>query len=437
MSVGDLLHTFNDHGDYTNVMGIDFSPDGTMLATGGAGSGSQVYIYDMSGNQIKNLTDMDSANAVKFSNDGTKLAVTGCSISKIKIYDVTDNFSFIKEIPTTSAAKGLDWSPDDSKLAARCDASIGIYDYATGSEDYSFSSVSMYNKLHVAFSPDGNRIAGHKTNKTAGIWSLEDGSLINELTWKESSGRYLQCVDWSNDGDNVLLSGYYNCESSKDNIVIRDYSDATKINGWISGASGSGNLTVGKYSPDGGHIATVHGSGQSQNGTLEIYDTVGNNFTSITGLGNFATNLAWHPTKTKIAVGLKKGEVRIYESGLSINNPPSIDSMSDVTISEGDLLQIQPSGSDPDDDELTFYAEGDLADFHDPNLGRLEWKPGYGQAGTYNVTFIADDGFDQDSTQITVTVEESSVSPTITPISDFDVLEKDNISFQVQVDVNA
>ena len=59
------------------------------------------------------------------------------------------------------------------------------------------------------------------------------------------------------------------------------------------------------------------------------------------------------------------------------------------------------------------------------------WTPDYDQAGTYQVTFAASDGADQDSQTITITVTNSNAAPVLEAIGDKTLNERDTLTFSV------
>jgi uncharacterized delta-60 repeat protein len=102
-----------------------------------------------------------------------------------------------------------------------------------------------------------------------------------------------------------------------------------------------------------------------------------------------------------------------------VNRAPVLDPIGDQTVSEGQLLQLTVTASDPDGNNLT-YSAGNVptgASF-DPLTQVFTWTPDYGQQGTYpDVTFtVTDDGTPvlNHSEAITITV-----TPELPPVADF------------------
>ena len=72
------------------------------------------------------------------------------------------------------------------------------------------------------------------------------------------------------------------------------------------------------------------------------------------------------------------------------DGPPVLDDPGGRVLREGDTVRLQLRASDPDDDSVTFSAEGlpAGATLH-PLTGAFAWTAAYDQAGTYQVTFTA------------------------------------------------
>ena len=108
-------------------------------------------------------------------------------------------------------------------------------------------------------------------------------------------------------------------------------------------------------------------------------------------------------------------QIIVGESG---NHDPIIQPISDVTITEGDLVDIDPVASDIDYDPLTFTFSAPL-----DNNGR--WQTNYTNAGIYSASATVNDGNGgNDTAQFTITVLESgNHAPVLVPVSDVTVTE--------------
>ncbi|MEM7130107.1 MAG: LamG-like jellyroll fold domain-containing protein [Chloroflexota bacterium] len=120
-------------------------------------------------------------------------------------------------------------------------------------------------------------------------------------------------------------------------------------------------------------------------------------------------------------------DVRIYNRRLSVaeieelalvsNTPPSVETPADQTNVTGDPVTLFISATDPDDDPLTFTAEGlPPGLFLNQTLGRVSGIVEQNSAGTYPVVLIVDDGQNQVQRGFNWFILEATPTPTLTPI---------------------
>ena len=118
----------------------------------------------------------------------------------------------------------------------------------------------------------------------------------------------------------------------------------------------------------------------------------------------------------------------------NVNRPPTLDPLPDRHISETKQLSFQASGSDPDDDELLFYAENlpEGASFG-TEIPVFSWTPAEEQAGVYTADVFVSDGDLTDSlpVQITVLDYNTAESPVLTPVADQQVIENQTLTFDL------
>ncbi|MFC1697124.1 immunoglobulin-like domain-containing protein [Nanoarchaeota archaeon] len=102
--------------------------------------------------------------------------------------------------------------------------------------------------------------------------------------------------------------------------------------------------------------------------------------------------------------------VRLDEDDEEENNVPELDNLNNINVDEGDLITINPSAEDDDNDDLTFSYSGAM-------LSNI-WQTDLDDAGTYSVTVTVSDGEDEDSQTITITINNvnENVHPNSAPI---------------------
>ncbi|MFA4981677.1 MAG: putative Ig domain-containing protein, partial [Candidatus Omnitrophota bacterium] len=114
-----------------------------------------------------------------------------------------------------------------------------------------------------------------------------------------------------------------------------------------------------------------------------------------------------------------------------INTPPVLDPIGDQSTDENLLLEIGPTGTDADNDVLTYSADN-LPSGATFTNGVFSWLPTYQQAGNYyNVHFEVTDGFDVYAEDITITVNNVNTVPVLERIGDMVVNEPNTLSFDI------
>ena len=114
----------------------------------------------------------------------------------------------------------------------------------------------------------------------------------------------------------------------------------------------------------------------------------------------------------------------------NVNRPPVLGAISDPSVDENNLLNISVSATDPDGQTLTYSVSG-LPTGAVFTSQTFTWTPSYDQAGTYQVTFTADDGQAQDSQAITITVLNVNRVPVLTAIDNKSVWADDPLTFTI------
>jgi PKD repeat protein len=112
------------------------------------------------------------------------------------------------------------------------------------------------------------------------------------------------------------------------------------------------------------------------------------------------------------------------------NWAPVLESVGNRVVGENVLLSFTVAGSDVDGDSLTYSVQG-LPQGAAFSGRSFSWRPGYDQAGTYEVTFIVSDGQAQDSETITITVTNVNRVPVLAAIGNKVVSENSPLTFTV------
>jgi hypothetical protein len=105
-------------------------------------------------------------------------------------------------------------------------------------------------------------------------------------------------------------------------------------------------------------------------------------------------------------------DISVQTTAAADNTPPTIDSISDQTVTEGDSATVSVSASDADSGDTPTLSLGSAPDFASitddgDGTGTVTLAPTSGEAGTYTVEVVADDGVEQTTESFQVTVEEA------------------------------
>ncbi|MBW3019083.1 hypothetical protein KY329_02785 [Candidatus Woesearchaeota archaeon] len=104
----------------------------------------------------------------------------------------------------------------------------------------------------------------------------------------------------------------------------------------------------------------------------------------------------------------------------NVNRPPKLKEIGDITVKEGELVEIAPEATDPDGDTVTYEFELPL-----DKVGK--WQTEIGDAGEHAVKIVASDGRAEDVAVVNIIVEPKNRPPTI-EIQDVDVKEGETVT---------
>jgi WD40 repeat protein len=206
---------------------IDWSPDGTMIATSDSGGRSPaVFVWDATnGKRLRAFRNSDSVIVLDWSPDSKKL-VAGDGGNEATVWDVVSG-----RLMTTFQHRGLivtsvDWHPVEDKIASasldssnHCNASeegvVEIWNATTGTSLRSLDSHSCFgigSGDRVAWSPDGsklvatNRVANNYTSFDSDVWfniQVLDGA-TGQLLLELAGDDVVSAMDWKPDSTRVV-----------------------------------------------------------------------------------------------------------------------------------------------------------------------------------------------------------------------------------------
>ncbi len=185
---------FTYHGHMGAINGIDWSPDGTRVVSGG--NDFLVQVWNTSGsNPLFLYRHGQVVKAVAWSPNGKYIAST----SKDKTIQVRDAGNG-KLLHTITANKGpvnaVSWSPDSKTIvSAGSDKEVKVWDALTGN-----NAMMLYHDLSpintVAWSPNGKYIASGGGDHVIKVWDVMAGKLI--YTFNQHTDA-IRSIAWSLD----------------------------------------------------------------------------------------------------------------------------------------------------------------------------------------------------------------------------------------------
>ncbi len=123
----------------------------------------------------------------------------------------------------------------------------------------------------------------------------------------------------------------------------------------------------------------------------------------------------------------------------AVNIPPVFTPVPDEQVDEGGSLTFQVRVDDSDSSSVSITDSGlptgmsvsTISSSAPTWINEYSWNPGYGQSGSYLITFTAFDGDDSSTEPMTITVGDINQAPSIDPIPPQSVNEGETLMFSI------
>ncbi len=163
---------------------IDVSPDGKLIAVAGF---HEVALLDgETGDVCSRLVGMSPRiNAVRFSPDGTRLAVAGGDPSvrgELQVWDTESHELLLSHPSTFDALSGASWSPDGTKIA------YGASDNVVRAVDATTGKLVLFQGAHddwvraTGFTPDGKHLITVARDMSCKLTEVETERFVDNIT---------------------------------------------------------------------------------------------------------------------------------------------------------------------------------------------------------------------------------------------------------------
>ncbi len=248
VSTGRSIRTFVGHNGM--VLSVVFSPDGGRLAT--ASTDKTVKIWDINtAKVIRTIEHQSRVQCVGFSSNGLYLA-SGASNDLAIIWDAS-TWEKIRTLKGHQATVlSLTFSPDNQSLAtASSDNTAKLWDVATGELMHTLDGHNDW-IYSVAFSPDSRQLATGSKDKTAKLWEVSTGALVGTF---EGHKQFVTSVAFS--PDEGLLATCSIDQTAR-------FWDIATFGQLLPILSHNGSVLAIVFAPDGSSLATGSGFGHVQ-----------------------------------------------------------------------------------------------------------------------------------------------------------------------------
>jgi WD40 repeat protein len=310
---GQVLSTLSGHTE--GIIAVAFSPDGTRVAT--AGSDGTARIWDVT--PAQELLFIPFAHPeinwngwLSYNADGTRI-VADYTDSNARIWDAASGKELMQlgGFTANTGAVQPSYSPDGKLIAAgNGDNKIFVWDAQTGEQLTTLVGFKGWAR-HIAFSPDGTRLAsandsdGTRTSNIGGTVTIWDLAAAKALLTIQISTYGTTSVAYSPDGK-YLIAGEWGGLG-----IILDASTGDKL--FILPEQSP--VTAVSYSPDGKLVAAGR-----INGIVTIWNALtGKKLLTLKGHSGWVNAVPFSPDGKLIATVAEDGTARVWDAATGEN----------------------------------------------------------------------------------------------------------------------
>ncbi|MDE0637425.1 MAG: WD40 repeat domain-containing protein [Candidatus Poribacteria bacterium] len=180
-NTGELLKTLKGHQG--NVTSVAFSPDGDVLASGSRDG--KIRLWNPHTGELLRILETKHVDDVAFSTDGSILANGSFKGSHVKVWEPDTGELLHTFEPAVDGVFDIAFSPEGHTVASVGWGGIDLWNANIGELAQSFPRDLGRIFLCVAFSPDGHILASGRDDRIIDLWDVDRVLLLNTLIGHE------------------------------------------------------------------------------------------------------------------------------------------------------------------------------------------------------------------------------------------------------------
>jgi len=412
------------------VQSLNASQPVIVIDSGGSGSTiTGLTITDTSGSSLIALNGANNCNIIgdiiTSNNNENGIEVLSSNNNIISGNSVTNNANgiifynssgnTITKNQVTSNQGGVSFELSNNNTISGNNLTDNIY-YGEGG--WNGDGINMYECFNNTIS--GNNISGNACGislQTVSV-NMHYNSIINNTNyaltlydntsnvnatdnwWGTNNDPQTSGMFWNGESGTIIYNPWLILTTSIDKTQIPDKTGKSLITAYLN--QDSNNNTAAGTVPVGTPV--YFSVNPSSMGTLVATSGITNSG------GNASTTFNAGSISGPVALNVTVDGVTVQMNINLINYPPVLNFIGNKTINENQLLNFKVTGSDPNDDSLTYSVSGlpKGASFN-KSKDVFKWTPTYNQSGVYDVTFTVSDGKLNNKETIKITVKNVDI----------------------------